>query len=92
MSRTTTAAAAAAVLAALAAAAALAHGDVAPQPVDTAALPDVGEEWLTSNPYREMGGDVFAAAIDIGASGYNQNCARCHGLEVVSGGLAPDLR
>ncbi len=23
---------------------------------------------------------------------YNQNCARCHGLEAVSGGLAPDLR
>ena len=25
-------------------------------------------------------------------SGYNQNCARCHGLGAVSGGLAPDLR
>jgi cytochrome c-550 PedF len=90
MPRNTTAAAA--ILASLAAAAAFAHGDVAPQPVDTAALPDVGEEWLTSNPYREAGGDVFATAIEIGASGYNQNCARCHGLEVVSGGLAPDLR
>lgn len=28
----------------------------------------------------------------IGASGYNQNCARCHGLEAISGGIAPDLR
>ncbi|THH35898.1 cytochrome c-550 PedF [Aliishimia ponticola] len=73
---------------------ALAHGDVAPQPVDTAALPDVGEEWLIENPYREeaVGHDVWTKAIEIGSSGYNQNCARCHGLEVISGGLAPDLR
>ena len=28
----------------------------------------------------------------IGSSAYNQNCARCHGLEAVSGGIAPDLR
>lgn len=84
---------AAAVLAAtLAAAAASAHGDVAPQAVDTSALPAVGEEWLTENPYRRMEPEVFARAVSIGASGYNQNCARCHGLEAVSGGLAPDLR
>ncbi|WP_146344384.1 cytochrome c-550 PedF [Falsiphaeobacter marinintestinus] len=69
-----------------------AHGDVAPQPVDTDVLPDVGEEWLTENPYRDAGEDVWKAAIEIGDSGYNQNCARCHGLGVVSGGLAPDLR
>ena len=69
-----------------------AHGDVAPQPMDTDALPDVGEEWLAENPYREQGAEVWKAAIDIGDSGYNQNCARCHGLGVVSGGLAPDLR
>ena len=25
-------------------------------------------------------------------SAYNQNCARCHGLEAISGGIAPDLR
>lgn len=72
--------------------AALAHGDVAPQPVDTDALPEVGEDWLTENPYREAGAEVWRAAVDIGASGYNQNCARCHGLEAISGGLAPDLR
>lgn len=72
----------------------LAHGDVTPQPVDTAVLPDVGEEWLIENPYRAeaAGQDVWQAAVEIGASGYNQNCARCHGLEVISGGLAPDLR
>ena len=71
-----------------------AHGDVAPQPVDTDALPDVGEEWLGENPYRveAVGEEVWARAVEIGASGYNQNCARCHGLEAVSGGLAPDLR
>lgn len=69
-----------------------AHGDVAPQPVNTDDLPDVGEEWLIENPYRSMGDDVWAKAIQIGDSGYNQNCARCHGLGVISGGLAPDLR
>jgi cytochrome c-550 PedF len=86
-------AAVAVVLAGLASAA-FGHGDVAPQPVNTDALPDVGEEWLIENPYRaETAGDeVFWAAVAIGDSGYNQNCARCHGLGVVSGGLAPDLR
>lgn len=71
----------------LAAGAAWAHGDVQPQPVDTAGLAPLGEEWKQENPYR---GDP--KAIEIGASGYNQNCARCHGLEVISGGIAPDLR
>lgn len=71
-----------------------AHGDVAPQAVDTTGLPETGEEWLTENPYRAeaVGEDIWALAVSIGASGYNQNCARCHGLEVISGGLAPDLR
>lgn len=72
---------------------ALAHGDVAPQPVNTDALPDV-EEGLIENPYRAeaVGEEAWAKAVEIGSSGYNQNCARCHGLEVISGGLAPDLR
>lgn len=71
-----------------------AHGDVSPQAVDTAGLPEIGEEWLTENPYRAeaAGEETWLRAIEIGASGYTQNCARCHGLEVVSGGLAPDLR
>ena len=84
-----------AALALLAAAgAAYAHGDVAPQPMDTGSLPKVGGEWLTENPYRAAaaGEKVWAEAVAIGASGYNQNCARCHGLEAISGGLAPDLR
>lgn len=73
---------------------AFAHGDVNPQPVNTDALPEVGEEWLIENPYRAetAGEEVFWAAVAIGDSGFNQNCARCHGLGVVSGGLAPDLR
>ncbi len=66
---------------------ALAHGDVTPQPVDTTGLEPLGEEWREVNPYS---GD--AHAIEIGSSAYNQNCARCHGLEVISGGVAPDLR
>lgn len=65
----------------------LAHGDGAPQPVDTTGLDPLGDEWLTTNPYRDN-----ELAISIGASGYVSNCARCHGLEAKSGGLAPDLR
>jgi len=69
-----------------------AHGDVAPQPVDTKGLNELGKDWLEENPYRKIGGDQYKLAIAIGTSGYTQNCARCHGLEVVSGGIAPDLR
>lgn len=64
-----------------------AHGDVVPQAVDTKSLPQLGEKWREENPYR---GNKEAAKI--GASAYNQNCARCHGLEAISGGIAPDLR
>ncbi|WP_068071922.1 cytochrome c-550 PedF [Novosphingobium lentum] len=65
----------------------MAHGNVTPQPVDTTALPEIGEAWLTHNPYRGN-----AKAIEIGESAYGQNCARCHGLQAMSGGIAPDLR
>lgn len=64
-----------------------AHGDVVPQAVDVSTLNALGSDWRKENPYR---GDK--EAIRIGASAYNQNCARCHGLEAVSGGIAPDLR
>ena len=64
-----------------------AHGDVTPQAVDVSELPPLGDEWLSENPYR---GDE--TAIKVGDSAYNQNCARCHGLEVISGGITPDLR
>lgn len=69
------------------AATAQAHGDVTPQAVDVSTLKPLGEQWLTENPYR---GDK--EAIRIGDSAFNQNCARCHGLGAVSGGIAPDLR
>jgi cytochrome c-550 PedF len=71
---------------------AFAHGDVAPQPVNTEGLPAIEGGWALENPYRDADPEVWEKAVRIGASAYNQNCARCHGLEVVSGGLAPDLR
>ncbi len=63
------------------------HGDVTPQVVDTTELKPVGEDWLTDNPYS---GNKKAA--EVGSSAYGQNCARCHGLQAISGGIAPDLR
>jgi cytochrome c-550 PedF len=66
---------------------ALAHGDVVPQAVDTTGLKNLGADFLASNPYRKD-----KTAIRIGDSAYNQNCARCHGLGGISGGIAPDLR
>jgi len=68
------------------------HGDVKPQAVDTTGLDSLPEEIAAENPYRVLGGEQYALAQEIGASGYNQNCARCHGLEAISGGIAPDLR
>jgi cytochrome c-550 PedF len=70
----------------------LAHGDVAPQAVDTTGLDSVGTEWLKENPYRQKGGEQYQKAIEIGSHGFAANCARCHGLQVVSGGIAPDIR
>ncbi len=64
-----------------------AHGDVVPQAVDTTGLEKLGDKWRDSNPYRSN-----QRAIEIGSSAFNQNCARCHGLGAVSGGIAPDLR
>jgi cytochrome c-550 PedF len=78
---------ASAALLALASMNAIAHGNVTPQAVDTSALPQLGDEWKTTNPFT--GNEL---AIEIGDSAYNQNCARCHGLEVISGGITPDLR
>jgi len=66
---------------------ALAHGDVTTQAVDTKGLKPIGDKWVEVNPYR---GNKLA--VQIGSSAYNQNCARCHGLEAISGGIAPDLR
>lgn len=65
---------------------ALAHGDVTPHPLDTTGLQPVAPGSGYVNPYRGN-----AKAIAIGADGYLHNCAGCHGLNAVSGGVAPDL-
>lgn len=64
-----------------------AHGGGEVQLVDVSTLKPLGEALLEENPYRGN-----KEAIRIGASAYNQNCARCHGLEGISGGFSPDLR
>lgn len=63
------------------------HGSVTPQAIDTKELKQLGEKWLDKNPYE---GDQ--KAIALGKYAYSENCARCHGLDGVSGGIAPDLR
>jgi cytochrome c-550 PedF len=65
------------------------HANVTPQEVDTKDLPSLKGP-LTANPYRDSPSQKLAT--QIGSSAFNQNCARCHGLEAVSGGIAPDLR
>jgi len=47
----------------------------------------LGEEWVARNPYSGN-----KTAIKKGESAYNENCARCHGLGAISGGITPDLR
>ena len=64
-----------------------AHGNVVPQGVDTTGLPALGDQWRDENPFK-----TNQLALKIGASAYNQNCARCHGIEAISGGIAPNLR
>jgi cytochrome c-550 PedF len=71
----------------LAAGAVHAHGDVTPQAVDTKSLPPLGDKWVAENPYRDN-----KEAQKVGASAFGANCARCHGIEAISGGIAPDLR
>jgi len=56
-------------------------------PYNLAGLPLLGDEWKPGNPYR--GNAEIARA---GGIAFNQNCARCHGLEAISGGISPDLR
>ena len=56
--------------------------------VDHSALPDIPEgQWLSENPYRGS-----KQAMEIGKTAYDGNCARCHGIDMISGGIAPDLR
>lgn len=70
---------------------AFAHGDVVPQAVDISTLPPLGAQWRDANPYNEAS-PARGEALRIGTSAYNQNCARCHGLDAISGGVSPDLR
>lgn len=71
--------------------AAYGHGNVTPQAVDNGALEKLGTEWKASNPYGKSS-PSHDEALRIGASAYNQNCAACHGLDGISGGINPDLR
>lgn len=76
------------------ASAAFSHGNVTPQAVDTGSLPDLGNEALNENPFREGNkqSKLNAEAVEVGESAYAGNCAGCHGIEAQSGGLTPDLR
>jgi len=67
------------------------HGDAAPQPIDVSTLPALGEEWLEANPYQDNE-EAMEEILKVGEMGYTSNCARCHGLGAVSGGISPDLR
>ncbi len=58
-----------------------------PPVVDVSGLRQLGEQWMEENPYRNN-----TKAIEIGGKAYNQLCARCHGLDANSSGIAPDLR
>jgi cytochrome c-550 PedF len=70
---------------------AYAHGNVTPQPVDTAGLKALGDNWVTENPYRADKA-LYEKSVEIGEKGYELNCVSCHGLHAVAGGMAPDLR
>lgn len=64
------------------------HGSVTPQKIDITGLKVLGDDWVSVNPYNKEDKRV----LEVGKIGYGENCARCHGLDVISGGIAPDLR
>lgn len=67
-----------------------AHGDVTPQAIDITGLEPLKDSdtvWVEKNPYAGN-----EKAIEIGKHAFAQNCARCHGIDAISGGIAPDLR
>lgn len=67
-----------------------AHGDVTPQAIDITGLEPIKDSdtvFLDTNPYSGN-----EKAIEIGKHAFAQNCARCHGIDAISGGIAPDLR
>lgn len=65
--------------------------DELPQQVNTRGLPKLGDKWIDQNPFPP-GSPNNKLAIEVGGDAFAQNCARCHGLEMISGGIAPDLR
>lgn len=69
----------------------MAEGDATPHPVDTGGLKKLGDTWLDANPYGK-GYAKHDLAVEIGKTAFSENCARCHGIEAISGGIAPDLR
>jgi cytochrome c-550 PedF len=72
---------------ALASSITLADENMVPQTEATKNLAALGSAWLDANPYSSQ-----AEAVRVGAAEFGENCARCHGLEAKSGGIAPDLR
>ena len=73
---------------------AMAHGNVTPQPVNTGNLPSLGDEVRMENPFREGNelSEDYSEAVKVGGRAYAGNCASCHGIRAMSGGLTPDLR
>lgn len=69
------------------------HGNVTPQEVNTAGLPEISND-IVENPFRQDAefGEYYDTAVAIGEKGYSGNCANCHGIQAQSGGLTPDLR
>lgn len=67
------------------------HGDVNPQPVETEGVPELDGP-VNENPYRDLEGEAYEEVVRVGERGYRANCAACHGIGGVSGGVAPDLR
>ena len=63
---------------------AFAHGDVDHASVNLATLERYPGEDRKVNPYRDASPEQYDLAQKVGASAYNQNCARCHGLNANS--------
>ncbi len=62
-------------------------GDTSAEEPGLAALPELGGQWRTENPYR---GDARATAA--GQTLFVAHCQRCHGENASGRGPAPDLR
>ena len=77
------------ILAVLLAGKAAIANEVANRPeVDSSMLPNLGQTWVATNPYRGN-----ADAVAVGGITYGQTCARCHGADASTNAApAPDLR